>query len=211
VADTGTSGPSSYCRFIPGYTLGACITGVIQYGDNGTGDSPEIIINAQHEGQFTWQPTRQVLFASGPVSVEFRVSAGGSNQLTLAKGSGVGSASDGTVGTEFITGVEVGAAVFAAPRRRMHWSNLVAKYYKNNVLREAVIMGPECEPKADTYPPNNRAFQAASYPPSAPDNDAVTVTGILQLAGDRGDPNFEFNPSDFYAKILVFATNCHTR
>ena len=44
------------------------------------------------------------------------------------------------------------------------------------VLRETVLMASECEPKANTYPPVNQAFKAASYNPSAADNDAVTVT-----------------------------------
>jgi hypothetical protein len=211
VAELGTSGPPNYCRFIPGYSAAPCIEAVLQYGDNGPGAIPELVVNSVHEGNFPWQLTNQVLFNSELVSVELRVAVGGVSTLTAAGGPRVGSATESTIATEFITGVEIGAHVVTIPKRRLRWSNLVAKYYKNGVLREAVMMPAECEPKATTYPPAGPAAQIASYPPTTSDNDAVTVTGIIQLEGDRGVPNFEFDPSDFYGKILVFATNCHPR
>lgn len=211
MAESGTSGPPTYCRFIPAYSAGACVEAVVQYGDNGAGIGPELIVNSTHEGQFTWQSPPQVLFNSGLVSIELRVEAGGNTTLTAAAGSRFGSATDNSIATGFITGVQIGAHVIAVPKRRLYWSSLVAKYYKGGILRETVLMPSECEPKANTYPPVSQAFQAASYNPYASDNDAVTITGLIQLIGDRGDPNFEFGASDFYGKILVFSSDCHPR
>jgi hypothetical protein len=49
------------------------------------------------------------------------------------------------------------------------------------------------------------------HAPTDGNDDGVTITGIINLQGNRGNPNFEFSPTDFYAKILVFTTGCVAR
>jgi hypothetical protein len=105
--------------------------------------------------------------------------------------------------------VEVGVAVFSAPKRMMTWSGLAIKFYRGSELREAIPLESQCNPVADTNTPSGGpAFKAVRHQPTNGDNDRVVVTGTITLQGNRGDANFEFSPSDFYAKILVFTTGC---
>jgi hypothetical protein len=208
--ESGSSGPPVYCDFIVDYSQGACYQGVLQYGDNGPGPEPELIVNG-NGAQFSWQAPHVVQFDSGGVSVEFAVRAGGGATLTAAKGTQVGSAGDNSLTHQYITGVQIGAAVLALPGRRMSWSSVAVKYYRNGQLTEAYPLQPECCPVATTVGVSGPAFQAVRRNPAASNNDAVTVTGVIRLEGNRGNPNFEFGPSDFYAKILVFTNNCVPR
>jgi len=93
----------------------------------------------------------------------------------------------------------------------MTWTGVAIKFYRAGVLREAIPIPPDCPLIADTYSASGTAFRALQHSPTASDNDAVTITGVISLQGDRGDPNFEFSPSDFYAKILVFTSSCNPR
>ena len=210
--DSGSSGPPVYCNFVQDYSQGACYEAVIQYGDNGkTTQVPELIVNTVGKGQFVWQAAQVVQFDSGGVSIEFAVSAAGAATLTAAAGTQIGSATNSSFMHQFITGVQIGAAVIALPKRRMTWSSLAIKFYKRGKLNEAIPLQPECCPSASTYGLDDRPFQAIDRMPHASDNDAVTVTGVIRLEGDRGNPNFDFGASDFYGKILVFTSACNQR
>src|SRR5204863_2710725 len=100
-----TSGPPAYCNYVTGYGEGACYQAVIQYGDNGQGAAPELIVNSA-EGQFAWQSPNQVNF-SGSASIELAVGAGGGATLTAARDTQVGSASDNPLTHQFISQVQI--------------------------------------------------------------------------------------------------------
>jgi hypothetical protein len=210
VADS-SSGPPAYCQFADGWVEAPSIEAVLQYGDNGGPEAPELLVQYS-TGQFTWQSPTQVMFDSGLVSVEFKVAAGGNATLTAARGTTVGSVNDNVWSMGPVWGVQVGAAVIAVPRRRMTWSNVAVKYYRAGQLTESILRGSECDIRANTMPPaHGPAAVVANFNPQRADNDAVTITGTLRLEGDRVDPNFEFSPSDFYAKIRVYADNIYPR
>jgi hypothetical protein len=147
----------------------------------------------------------------GYASIELAVHAGSGASLSAINGMSQGSAGDNSRTHQYITGVQIGAAVISFPNRRMYWNGVTIKFYRNGVLREGIVLPPECPPVADTYSPNGRALQIAQHNPSAGDNDAVVIDGIITLDGNRGTPSFDFNPTDFYAKILVFASGCNPR
>jgi hypothetical protein len=202
----GSSGPPPQCNFITAYSQGACHEAIIQYGDNGDGSTPELLMNGA-QTQFTWQATKVVNFY-GNASIQMDVTPSGAT-LTAAKNQQIKSAADNSKTHQYITAVEIGAAVIAVPKRMMSWSGLAIKFYRGNELREAIPLESACNPWADTNTPSGGpAFKAVRHQPTNGDNDRVVVTGTITLQGNRGDPNFEFSPSDFYAKILVFTTGC---
>jgi hypothetical protein len=210
VADS-SSGPPAYCQFADGWVDAPSIEAVLQYGDNGGPEAPELRVNYSG-GQFTWQSPTQVMFDSGLVSVEFKVNAGGNATLTAARGTTIGGVSDNNWGIGLIRGVQVGAAVISLPKRRMTWSNVAVKFYRAGQMTESILRPSECDIRANTFPPaSGPATVIANFNPQRSDNDAVTVTGTLRLEGDRVDPNFEFGPSDFYAKIRVYSDNFYPR
>jgi hypothetical protein len=203
----GASAPPPYCDFLPGYSAGFCYEATIQYGDNGPGPSPELSVNGVG-GQYRWQFPPAPTFDSLAVPVEFAVHAGGGATLTV----GGATASSNALRHEYVTGVQIGAAVIAVPQRLMQWDSILVKYYRRGAMWEMLTVPPECGPRADTYNGNTTAFQAlARNPAASPYYDAVTVTAVLRLMGYRGDPSFEFGPADFYGKILVFTDTCRPR
>ena len=206
------SGEPVECHFVTSYSPSHCHEAVLQYGDNGSGNNAELIVNGS-EGQWTWDPQQRINFDSGVVSVEFSLQANGNANLIAAKSTSVGSVSNSGWAHGLISRVQIGAAVVANPRRQMRWSNIVVKYYRGggSIPIEVQTRPVECQPVADTYNLNRPAFQAVEYTPMATNIDAVTVTGQLRLLGDRGTIDFEFAPSDFYAKILIFGSNCVPR
>src|SRR4051812_28744111 len=121
----GSSGPAPQCNYIVAYSEGPCYQAIIQYGDNGAGSSPELIVNG-NGGQFTWQASKVVNF-SGSASIEFAVHAGGGADLTASKGTQIAGVRDNSLTHQYITDVQVGAAVIAVPRRRMAWTGLAIK------------------------------------------------------------------------------------
>jgi len=194
----------AHCQFITDFSEGHCVQVVTQFGDNGPGPEPEILV-WESGGHFTWGAFTDRL-DSGPVSARLMVRRGFTS-MELTKQGGNGGAQQEASTYQFVTGVQIGAKVIGL-RRRVAWSSLSVKFFRGGQIVDTITRGPECMPVADSFVTPMIGFRAAKFDAPSSDCDGVDVTGILRIQAAAPPAGSIIAPYDLHSQIRVFALGC---
>ncbi len=193
---------------------GHCAVAEVRFGSNGDSggfDAEYRVGDAAGNwstGRRQWDANLSDGLSSGAVATSFVAHAGGgANGIAWSVTGGVTDPlSFGGVTYGNIVSVKLRAYV-GGPGRRMAWSNVVVRFYRNGQLRQSKTIPNILWPDANTLGmgQSNPVVRTLNVTPTATDNDEVSVSASITLEADTG-----ISPSadDIAGQLYLFTDSC---